>query len=174
MHRSASPAPSERGIDIQSGTNIVVTGNRIEDVSGVGLFIQGAVNGVYSDNFIKGYMADPGADNSGIKVQTRDSILPEYLSITGNVVRDFANKGIWLVNMENSVLNGNISKGSDVGLQIDAAADNNIITENIADGVTTNVAYNSGATGNIFKDNKDPGQTGGCRERHDHVTPAEL
>lgn len=130
-------SPSSIGIS-STGTGGTVSGNRI-NFAGTGISISSATSTAISDNTLIGNGSSGGA---GITI-TSSSL---GISVTGNSISSFANEGIKLTTVSNSVISGNTIK--DVGqatnntyaaiLLAGANSTNNTVTANAISSVAVN------------------------------------
>jgi len=182
--RTLSPQPSESGINVQLSSHCVIQGNKIVDVSGGVFGLDGATYCTVTGNSFRGYQADPKTasfGNTGIRIATRDGISPDYNVISGNIISNCEDEGIYVGSGEYNIISNNIVHdidGAGTGnqaIRLDADADNNVVQGNIAHGATNDIGINSGALGNIFNDNKQPNATGvainGIRRVTAYTTP---
>ena len=166
MYRSASPNPSETGINLQLAENVILRGNHFYNVSGTVIGLDGAVGCVVEGNIVVGYQSDPntaGYGNVGLLVKTRDSVTPSGNVIANNVIMDIADEGMYLQNGTDCTVTGNTVSGT-VGtnqcMRIETTFLNSVITGNMLHGNSIDLTVASGTSGNIIKDNIQANGTG--------------
>lgn len=103
----------------------VITGNRITEVAGgYGIHLTAQRNSIISDNQIA-YV-----DKSGIYSETF-SVAHEYLSITGNSVRDCGEYGIDVLSLGFSTVSNNVCVGNALGGIHLSNSDYNVVSDNV-------------------------------------------
>lgn len=149
-----SQAPAEIGIALNFCTNVVVTNNKIQNVSGTGIGLSGTTDSLIQDNHLVGYSASPAASgNAGFYCDVRSSVTPTRNNISGNIATGFSSYGAYFLAITDSSINNNIFKSSDTALRVNSPCDNNTISHNRLDGALGDTAIYAGADANILQYN---------------------
>jgi parallel beta-helix repeat protein len=149
------PLVAERGIVLNACTNVVVTNNKVQNVSGYGVAISGTTQSVISNNHFTGYPTNPRASQSwGVTFEVRNAVTPSQLTICGNIFRDFVDGGGQLKEVQTSIINDNIFQAAGYGVSIASTCTTNTISLNVFDGTSSDVAELSSASDNIWLNNR--------------------
>jgi hypothetical protein len=152
---NTDPLVAQWGIVLNACTNVIVTNNKVQNVSGYAIVISGTTQSVISNNHCTGYPTDPkAAGNSGIDCDVRTGVTPSELTICGNIFRDFVNYGAWFKALEKSIINDNIFQSADTGIRLNTACTTNTISMNVFDGTLADSLEPTTAADNIRVNNR--------------------
>jgi len=144
---------AEAGIVLNFCTNVIVSNNKIEGVSGFGIDLGGATDCIISNNHLIGYAASPGASgNTGLYAAVRTAVTPTRNTILGNQFIGFYHYGARLTALTASLVCDNVFSATQTGVRFDADCDTNTISRNRISG-TPDVEYYTGASFNIMLHN---------------------
>lgn len=149
-----NPDPSASvGINLRGSANCIVTGNRIDQIIGRGIYVQGTTDSVISSNVITHAADASTATGYGIVLDRRLNVGGcAGIAITGNVSVDAQSRGIHLIGAsdgEQSSISivGNIVMGARLAaLRIDAPNKNISIVGNTLSGDLGDTEIYAGST----------------------------
>ena len=161
IRRIGSVGSTGLGIALRQSDHTICSGNRIEDVIGRGIQVQGTIGASVTGNSIT-LSADNAEANLAIGIEISGGIGYPCTenTVSGNSVFSASSVGSAIrlssayisESITGNVIANNIAHG-DVALRVDAVADGNIVEGNILNGGTYDVVWYAGADNSVFANN---------------------
>lgn len=154
---SSNPSVAQAGIVLNGCSNVVISNNKLQNVSGNMLVLSGTIDSLIQGNHFVGYPTAYGSgEKSGIFAQVRNSVVPARNNIVGNIFRECKSYGMKFEVGDSNIIDDNIihcnSANSGVGIRINATVTNFTVSYNRIEAPTDTAIY-AGASEIVLKNN---------------------
>lgn len=141
-------SPAERGIGVNVGDRILVSGNKVQDCSGQCVYLGAVTKSTVTGNIITGYTTSPAAINVGIYIASATEC-----NISSNNVSGVQHQGVYSATSIRSVISNNVVYSTGNGIRLNAATADCIVTGNFVSATSgTDFEIYAGATF-VWRDN---------------------